>query len=93
MPDTAELRGFVSETLGELATSDNAEATDLRAHPRVLLDTNCNVAETARLLHFHYNTLRYRIGSWSGCSARSPTDADLRLNLALALQVCQMRGI
>ena len=93
VPDTAELRSFVSEALGELVTNDNAENEDLLATLRVLLDTNCNVAEAARILHFHYNTLRYRIVKLERMLGPFTTDANLRLTLALALQVVQMRGI
>jgi purine catabolism regulator len=93
VPDTAELRSFVTEALGELVTNDNAENQDLLATLRVLLDTNCNVAEAARILHFHYNTLRYRIVKLERMLGPFTTDANLRLTLALALQVVQMRGI
>ncbi|WP_127784132.1 PucR family transcriptional regulator [Rhodococcus sp. X156] len=90
--DSAELHTFASEVLGSLA-ADTDEARDLRQTLQALLDTNCNVAETARVLHFHYNTLRYRIGKLEGIVGRFTADANLRLDLALALRVVEMRGL
>ena len=91
--DVHELRNFVAEVLGELADETNAEAADMRTTLRVLLDTNFNVAETSRRLHFHYNTLRYRITKLERIVGPFTVDPDLQLDLSLALRVMQMRGL
>jgi purine catabolism regulator len=93
VPDTAELRSFAAEALGQLIANDTAENADLRMTLSVLLDTNLNVAETARILHFHYNTLRYRIVKLERMLGPFTTDPNLRLTLSIALLVVQMRGI
>ncbi|MGI8433847.1 MAG: PucR family transcriptional regulator [Nocardioidaceae bacterium] len=91
--DVSELHNFVDEVLGDLADESSPEAADMRATLRVLLDTNFNVAATSRRLHFHYNTLRYRIAKLEKLVGPFIADPDLQLDLSLALRVMQMRGV
>ncbi len=93
VPDSADLRRFVEESLGALVDDSVPEHADLRRTLSVLLDTNLNVAETSRLLFFHYNTLRYRIAKLEKMLGPFTTDPQLRLTLALALRVHEMHGI
>ncbi|PBC55719.1 PucR family transcriptional regulator [Rhodococcus sp. ACPA1] len=90
--DDRELESFAQETLREL-TADTSEAQDMRRTLEVLLATNINIAETARQLHFHYNTLRYRVVKLEKMLGSFTDHPELRLDLSLALKIMAMRGI
>lgn len=91
IPDHKELTAFARDMLGELA--DNSPASvDLRNTLQVLLDHNLNVAEASRELLMHYNTMRYRISKLEKTIGPFTTDANLRLNVAVALQVLKIQS-
>ena len=89
--DTEELRSFARDVLGPLA-EDSTEAADLRETLQVLLDTNFNVAEAARLQFFHYNTMRYRVAKLERLLGPLSADPHLRLDVAVALRVLEITG-
>jgi PucR family transcriptional regulator, purine catabolism regulatory protein len=89
--DRSELHAFVDEVLGELA-ADTDTGDDLRRTLQVVLETGGNVAEAARRLHFHYNTLRYRIDKLESIVGPFTTDARTRLDVQLALLARSMRS-
>lgn len=86
-----ELESFTRETLHDLAQQTD-EARDMRKTLEMLLATNINIAETARSMHFHYNTLRYRIVKLEKMLGPFTDHPDLRLDLSLALKIMAMRG-
>jgi purine catabolism regulator len=92
IPDPGEIDRFAREALRTLAHPRDPEAADLRNTLQVLLDTNLNVAETARRLYVHYNTLRYRITKLERLLGPFTQDPHLRLNLMIALQIVQMQS-
>jgi purine catabolism regulator len=87
--DAEVLRGFAREALGDLYEPSGMKQ-ELRRTLKVLLDTNLNVAQTARELHYHYNSVRYRTAQLEQMLGPFMTDAARRLELHVALLICDM---
>jgi purine catabolism regulator len=88
--DPREIRRYVEDTLGPLAGED-PESVELRRTLMVLLEVNLNVAEAARQMHYHYNTLRYRLGKLEAVLGPFTERSQLQLSLMVALRLIELR--
>lgn len=88
--DRGELQAFVDEVLGDVLARPAEERADLLGTLDVLLANQLNVAESARILHFHYNTMRYRITKLRKLVGPFTTDSQLCLRLSVALEILHM---
>ena len=87
--DPELLRDFAKGVLGELY-EPSAGRIELKRTLAVLLDTNLNVAKTARELHYHYNSVRYRTAQLEKMLGPFLTDPTRRLELHVALLISDM---
>ncbi|PKZ64859.1 PucR family transcriptional regulator [Gordonia terrae] len=85
--DLESTRAWVREVLGALA-EDTPTANMLRETLSVYFATKESHLHTAERLNLHRNTVKYRVGK---ALAEVPADRD-RLDLALALTVCEFLG-
>jgi PucR family transcriptional regulator, purine catabolism regulatory protein len=89
----AELRAFVHDTLGPVLDLPEPARSDLLKSLAVLSSTRFNVAESARILHYHYNTMRYRVTKLERMLGEFADDAAATLRLGVALEVLRMYEI
>jgi PucR family transcriptional regulator, purine catabolism regulatory protein len=89
----AELRAFVQDTLGPVLELPEPARSDLLKSLAVLSSTRFNVAESARILHYHYNTMRYRVTKLERMLGAFAGDAAAALRIGVALQVLRMYEI
>jgi purine catabolism regulator len=90
--DASELKAFAHETLGALA-GGTPEQVELRRTLEMLLETGLNVAEAARRMFCHYNTIRYRVEKIERQLGPFQDDARLRLDISLALRILEMNNV
>ncbi len=81
-----ERRAYVEEVLGPVAGPDD-EAADLRHFLHALRATHGNLAETARLLFVHRNTVRQRVVRLQSVLGPFLDDPDLRLAVFVAVEL------
>jgi purine catabolism regulator len=89
----AELRAFVHDTLGPVLDLPEPARSDLLKSLAVLSSTRFNVAESARILHYHYNTMRYRVTKLERMLGEFADDAPATLRIGVALEILRMYEI
>jgi PucR family transcriptional regulator, purine catabolism regulatory protein len=89
----AELRAFVHDTLGPVLDLPEPARSDLLKSLAVLASTRYNVAESARILHYHYNTMRYRVTKLERLLGEFADDAAATLRIGVALEILRMDGV
>lgn len=85
--DRAGLEAFAKQLLGPLVNYDRARGTPFLKTLEIYLQQHGNLMRTARKLHIHLNTLRYRLARISDISGIDLKDEDLRLDLLLAIRI------
>ena len=83
LSDHGEMTAFYQETLGPLLSNDSIYIDTLEGFFRC----NGNLSEMARTMHFHRNSLLYRINRIEALLGHSLEDPELRLSLQIALKI------
>lgn len=78
---------YVQEWLEPLLQYDQRYHSRLTDTLKIFLENNGNYRETARLLHVHHNTVRYRIGQIEKLTRRDILQPKLRFQYQLALHL------
>lgn len=90
LTETNELRAFADRVLGPLMADERAGKTHLLETLRVYFECNGNVAQTAKQLFIHRNTLLYRLDRVREAGHLDLDDAETRLQLQLALRAYEL---
>lgn len=88
--DGNELRLFAEESLGPVLSLSDPIRTDFLATLSMLVNNRFNVALSARALHYHYNTMRYRISRLEKLLGPFVGDPEASLRISVALQILRM---
>lgn len=87
---TPELRAFSEQVLGPLIRYDREEKANLLTTLRVYFQHNGNVAQTAKELFIHRNTLLYRLERIRTLANLDLDDAETRFQLQVALRAYEL---
>ncbi len=82
-----QVEDYLHETLGPVLALEGRQREDLLETLDALFTHNLNVAETARAMHFHYNTLRYRVRKLEELLGPFTQEVRLAVRIGVALEV------
>lgn len=88
--DQADLLGFVEETLGPLIAYDRRRGSRLVQTLRAYLDASRNLRRAAAALFIHENTLKHRLQRIRELSGLDLENAEVCLNVQVALRIHQL---
>jgi purine catabolism regulator len=86
-----DLWAFAEETLGPVLSMGEPERSEMFQTLQALIEHNMNMAEAARNLHYHYNTLRYRLAKLERLLGLFSTSTPLAIQIGIALQITEMQ--
>lgn len=88
-----DLRAFAEEKLGPVLRMSEPERSEMFQTLETLIEHNMNMAEAARHLHYHYNTLRYRLAKLERLLGPFSTSTPVAIQIGVALQINEMQKI
>lgn len=88
--DYRHLQGFCQDWLSDILSYDSQNHSDLLLTMSVYFGNNGNMAATAKQLNVHRNTLVYRLNRIAEITQLDMDDADVQLNLHLAIKAYQL---
>jgi purine catabolism regulator len=87
-----ELQKFADEMLGPVTRLSEPDRTEMLNTLTALVEHNMNMAETARHLHYHYNTMRYRLAKLERLLGPFSTNTAVTIRVCVALQIMEMHS-
>lgn len=84
------IENFCNEILGDLIDHDTKYESNLLTTLKVFLENESIIQTTAKKLHIHYNTLRYRLNKIQQISGLDFSNSEQLLNARLALTALKL---
>jgi sugar diacid utilization regulator len=88
---TQDISSYIASTIGPLLKADKAGGGSLFETVEAFSNLGGRFQETARLLHVHVSTLRYRLSRAEVLLSRDLSDDETRFELALASRLERLR--
>lgn len=88
---SASIERFCQDTIGAVLAYDKQNGTELTATLRVFLEQNQSLAQAAKTLNVHYNTLRYRLDRINELLGHALDNPQQRLTIEVALHIYALK--